>query len=178
MTELYKVASVVDEYKRKRDKKLEANIKEFIDGPKCKPCHLTLADVKNLKIGDVLDVAIFYDNARYDLEPVDAMKPSYSYLDACDLQNMFKNNRFTVTYLGSYIWKIDDMHSFVRDMPVHIDRKTLTTNWAPMHFWARNVADRLTDADAEQFPETIRVGCDGPMMLWSKLAEIDTDFRY
>jgi len=159
----------------------------FIDS--CKDHHLTIGDVKNLKVGDKLDVVIWHQNfeeeggffairgkIREDLSL--PQRP----------EQFFKYNHHQLTYLGNMEWDIHFEWGETFTHPIHLDVTCLETNWTwsaleedgmihitkevvkegeriPLHWRAKHL-------HWSEFPDDTRVGWRGPIMLWSKLKDM------
>ena len=135
---------------------------DFIEHTRDK--HLTLNDVKALKIGDTLDVVIWdrnFEEARIWNSPEGKeYTPKW----------FFADNRVTLTYLGNLEWDMvfawDTKQKFRHE--VHVDTIGLNKKghtWCPVC----NGKITCTRKSVDKLPGTTRVGWRGPAMLWSNL---------
>jgi len=147
----------------------------------CQNMHLTLGDVKDLQVGDELDVVIWDRNFEeywiwnkaVENQPYDPWK-------------FFKANRHKVTYRGNMSWNIHFNFGEIILHPIHLNTENLETNWkwcaidetdGKIHIKTEIVKDgeEIPEHWEEkhmhwtEFPDSTRVGWRGPMMFWKEL---------
>ncbi len=89
----------------------------------CKPDHLTITDVKKMKVGDQIDVVIWDRNfEEYWIWENAENEKSY------DPQVFFAENRHTITYKGNMTWDIDLWEEVITH-PIHLNTEHLQTHW-------------------------------------------------
>ena len=148
---------------------------DFIEKSKRK--HLTLKDVKRMKVGDKIDVVIWDRNFEEGWIWNEAIKnkpytPKY----------FFRRNRHQLTYLGDMKWNIKYPFGETICHNIELDVSELGTNWkwSPIfkeYITLKNdfVNGRIKKLDKpikkhwSEFPDSTRVGWRGPIMLWEKL---------
>ena len=146
----------------------------------CKSQHLTIADVKNLKIGDKIDVIIWDRNfeENWIWDHAESEKPY-------DPQTFFKSNHHQLTYAGNMTWHIHFDFGETITHPIHLDTSDLETRYT----WCAlendgfiHITDEVIKCGEKiptewkpkhihwtKFPDSTRVGWRGPIMLWEKL---------
>jgi hypothetical protein len=151
---------------------------DFIE--KSKPEHLTIKDVKQLKVGNTIDVVMWdrnfeeywiWNNGKYGI--------------LYDPETFFVANHNKITYLGNMEWNIHFRSGDVT-CPIHLDVSNLETYWRWVEINEKdgmihitneilNKGEKIPDAWKPKhihwtdFPETTRVGWRGSIMLWEKL---------
>jgi len=159
-------------------------VSDFINN--CKDKHLRISDVKQLQIGDNLDVVI-WDRNYEEYWIWDNAKQNQHY----DPQTFFKANRCTLKYLGDMKWNITMGWGETFEHPVHLDLSNTPKtnwNWMPINFDERayeptndgkvhittEIGEKGDDWTEQhihwtEFPDDTRVGWRGPIMRWSDL---------
>ena len=166
--------------------KIALEMRDFIE--QCKSLHLTIADVKNMKVGDQIEVVLWdgnfeeywiWDNAKNE--------------EAYDPKEFFKKNRNRFTYTGDMKWIMKDPENDVHPIHLHLSDFIKETNWT----WSaieddgfiHITSERIIDGEKipkekipsewkakhiywTEFPDSTRVGWRGPVMLWDKLSDL------
>jgi hypothetical protein len=156
----------------------------------CKPFHLTIADIKRLSVGDNLKAVIWdmhwLKESEYIYRRTDTLKHDKS----CDAYKLFDGFGTPVIYHGEMKWS----SYFFQDEELYLDVSSLKTkhDWYQLRNGQINIkeCDRLDDPDTRlpcetgnidmhwtEFPDDTRVGYNGPMMLYDKLADMSIDLR-
>jgi hypothetical protein len=159
---------------------------DFINN--CKDKHLTIADIKLMSPGDVIDVVVWDTNFE-EYWIWDSAEKNKSY----DPFIFFKSNRCKITYKGNMLWDIYFDFGDTCTHPVHLDVSSLQTNWTwyeineldgQIHITEEILDEKqsiLSDWTPKhiywtEFPDTTRVGWRGPIMLWDKLKDLPQVF--
>lgn len=122
--------------------------------------HLTIADVKNLDVGEEIDCVIWDRNfEEYWIWNKTVSEKPYKATE------FFKHNRVKVKYLGNMKWLLK-MSWGEFEHSVHI-------NTCKSHFWPvdddQMIRLNKIMIDVKTLPTKTRVGWRGPMMLWKHL---------
>lgn len=146
------------------------------------PQHLTIADVKKLKVGDTIDVVI-WDRNFEESWIWDNATPQQPYRP----EIFFQENHQKITYLGNMSWLIRFNWGEDIEHPIHLDVSALQTywKWCPLEDGYINIVEEIikegetlpshwcpTHKHWTEFPETTRVGWRGPIMLWKYMAQL------
>ena len=174
-----------------QSKNLEVAVEmyEFINTTS-RPYHLTIADIKKLKLGDELDVVIWDGNFE-ESDNIWGVVSTGTY----DSWELFKGNRHKITHkeaphgLGEleihFGWGETILHYI--DLNVTDFIKETYWTWAPVHEdgsihitdeYLPRGRDKIPEGwkakhiNWTEFPETTRAGWRGPIMLWENLKKL------
>lgn len=134
--------------------------------------YLTLADVERLDIGDELDVVIFDRN----FEEYDIWKNKIKGLPYPP-QDMFRENRHTIRYMGMYTWEITFPFGVSHVHPIHLDLSYIGHyKWVPLtdddNLYIRsNMPGDDIEINISEIPKETFVGWRGPIIRWNDLPQ-------
>lgn len=138
-----------------------------------RPYHLTLGDIKQLKVGDELDVVIWDRNFEEywiwkDAESEKLYNPEY----------FFKSNRHKLKLTENMTWNIKFPFGETYNHSIHLDVSELSDYWIwmPLSSNGNIVLDNITKNWTE-FHNNTRIGWRGAIMLWDKLKEMSSVYH-
>lgn len=135
-----------------------------------RPQHMTLKDLKRLKIGQSIDVVLWDRNWNDWLFTRGAfgqghIKPNVP----TDVRKFFKKNRHQIVYKGGNKWEIRYPFgkSIVHPVEVNLCVKGKET-WGPVEN-GKTCKCQGKPRKINGLPDSTRIGWRGPMALWSSL---------
>jgi hypothetical protein len=149
--------------------------------------HLTIADIKNMKIGEELDVVIWNEN----FEENGIINNMEQYLEY-EPWEFFKWNHHKIIYRGNMIWIIKFQNGNSLRCPVYLGiwNIDLPLRWYPIRDKCINLEYHITPEGITKKKEVIpryinytrligttRAGWKGPIMLWDKLKKYPLVYR-
>lgn len=149
----------------------------------CKNKHLTLGDIKKMKVNDIIDVVIWDRNfEEYWIWENAKNKQLYN------AETFFEENHHQIKYKGNMEWEIIFNFGETYTHKIHLDVSNLNTYWKwyglsddnKIHITQEILKDnqkipkhwKKKHAHYSEFSDNTRVGWRGPIMLWDKLKKM------